>query len=346
MPRSRASGLLRFGLRAVVGLIVVAVLVTRADLSAVLDALRRADVTLLLLGTAAFFASLLLSSLRWRAFLRSLGIDLDGPSLVRLYLVGTFFNAFLPTGFGGDAYKAFVLGRRPSAIEEPLAAAVLDRLAGLAGLAVLTVAGAVIRIAAGDGTRTVWVSAAAAVVLLAGGLVALVLAARTARAAAEPPAGLRARIRTFIDAIGVGARHPDGMRAGALWGVITAALLVAAHGFLLSAVHARIPTAVLAGVVLLAGLTTVIPLSINGLGFRETTYVWALGAYGVNHDTALVFALMVLGVTLLSSAIGGVVYAVGGGRLTRGVEDVQDGGDDQQVDADQQGADANQHRRG
>jgi uncharacterized protein (TIRG00374 family) len=326
--------LARFVLRTAIGLALVAFLLLRADLGAVSNALRQADVTLLILGTVAFFASLLLSSLRWRAFLRPLGIDLHIVHLIRLYLMGTFFNAFLPTGFGGDAYKSFVMDRGTAAIEVPLAAAVLDRLAGLAGLALLALMGTVVQIRAGADTEAAWIAAGAAAALLAGGLLVL-LAARNARGPVSITPGLRSRIRTFVDSVGIGARRPDAIRLGALWGVITSVLLVAAHDLLLAAVHPRIPAAQMAGIVLLAALTTVIPLSINGLGFREATYVWALGASGVSHDTALVFALLVLGVTLLSSAVGGVVYAVVGGRLSRRVQDVQDSRNDQQVDADQ-----------
>lgn len=338
---------MRFGLRAAVGVSVVAVLLLRADLSTVIAALGRADVTFLMLGTAAYFAGLLLSSLRWRAFLRAFGIDLTVSRLVRLYLSGTFFNAFLPTGVGGDAYKAIVLRRGTTAIEEPLASTLLDRSAGLVGLALLTVVGAAIQIGANGFTEPAWVASAVAAGLLGISCTALLLAARDKNGAIDPPGkGLRARIRAFIDAVRVGLRRPAGIRGGALWGTVTALLLVIAHIFLLAAVDVRLSAADIPGVVLLAGLTTVVPFSINGLGFREATYVWALGAYGVNHDTALAFALVVLGVTLLASAVGAVVYAVSDEPLSRRVEDVQDGGDDQQVDAYQERANTHEHRRG
>ena len=58
---------------------------------------------------------------------------------------------------------------------------------------------------------------------------------------------------------------------------------------------------------------TILPLTINGLGFREAIAVWCLAAYGVGHDEALAFALLVLAVTLASSAVGGIVYVVARG---------------------------------
>lgn len=335
----------RFALRAAIGLTVVGLLLSRADLDAVREALRHADATLLLLGTAVYFVSLLLSPLRWRGFLRALGIDVELSRLLRLYLSGTFFNAFLPTGVGGDAYKAIVLSRGEPAIEEPLASAFLDRSAGLAGLAMLTVAGTAIQIATGDTEVPTWISFAIAIGLSGVGGAALLFARRDRRDASPPAKGFLGRIRAFVRSVQAGLRHPAGIRAGALWGVVTALLLVIAHAILLGGVDVHLPASVIPGIILLAGLTAVVPVSINGLGFREAAYVWTLGAYGVSHDTALGFALVVLGVALIASLMGGVVYAISDEPLFRRVEDVQDGGHDQQVDPHQERSDAHEHRR-
>ncbi|MFZ4542073.1 MAG: lysylphosphatidylglycerol synthase transmembrane domain-containing protein [Rickettsiales bacterium] len=56
-----------------------------------------------------------LSALRTRYYLHCQGIDLPtGPSL-RLHYIGGLFNAFLPGGTGGDAYKAWWLKRHKQA---------------------------------------------------------------------------------------------------------------------------------------------------------------------------------------------------------------------------------------
>jgi uncharacterized protein (TIRG00374 family) len=345
LPHPTSARLIRASVRLAIGVGIVALLLGRADVSEMAEAVRGADVGDVLIGTALFFASLLLSSLRWEAFLRSLDITLRRHTLVRLYLVGTFFNAFLPTGVGGDAYKSYIVGGGTVAIEPPLAAAVLDRLAGVVGLAALTLIGTIALFVTSEATVVAWVSMAAAMVLFLGCGYAVIRRRDGSRKGESVTTGLKARIRTFAGALTVGIRHPHGLPVGSLFGVLTAVLLVGAHVFLLEAVHSSVPVGAMPGIVLLASLTTAIPFSINGLGFRETTYVWALGAYGVQSDTALLFALVVLAVTLLSSAVGGLVYATGGSSLPRSLEDVEDGRDDQQVDSDKQWSDRHQDRR-
>jgi glycosyltransferase 2 family protein len=78
-----------------------------------------------------------------------------------------------------------------------------------------------------------------------------------------------------------------------------------------------VPLMAFASIMVLSSLATMIPLSINGLGFREGAYIWALGRFGVSHDQALAFALLILAMLLLSSLSGGIVYVLLGGEVQR-----------------------------
>jgi hypothetical protein len=98
-------------------------------------------------------------------------------------------------------------------------------------------------------------------------------------------------------------------------GVVSALLLVAVNALLADSLRISLPVAALPAIVLIATLTTALPFSINGLGFREAAYVWCLASYGIGHDRALAFALLVLTVTLASSVVGGIVYALVGGEV-------------------------------
>jgi len=90
---------------------------------------------------------------------------------------------------------------------------------------------------------------------------------------------------------------------------------VVVNALLADALGISVPAGVLPAIVLIATLTTALPFSINGLGFREEAYVWCLATYGIGHDRALAFALLVLALTLASSAVGGIVFAVSGGEV-------------------------------
>jgi glycosyltransferase 2 family protein len=75
-------------------------------------------------------AGLVVRAFRWFLLLRGLGISVPLPRLVGLYLVGNFFNAFLPSGFGGDVVRVLEFGRD---VPRSVAAGtvLVDRMTGL-----------------------------------------------------------------------------------------------------------------------------------------------------------------------------------------------------------------------
>lgn len=64
-------------------------------------------------GTAVvfFLISQVISVFRFNIFIRKIGVRLSFEANSKLYLLGMFYNFFLPGGVGGDAYKAFVLSK-------------------------------------------------------------------------------------------------------------------------------------------------------------------------------------------------------------------------------------------
>ena len=80
----------------------------------------------------AFTLSKWLSARRLNAYFHRIAIPLSQSSNLKLYLLGMFYNLFLPGGIGGDAYKGYLLNRVFKTPPKRLAQALLlDRLSGL-----------------------------------------------------------------------------------------------------------------------------------------------------------------------------------------------------------------------
>jgi len=297
-----------------VGVLVVVPLLVRADSHALAVSLRHAKASEVALAFLVLLAGLVVNAFRWQLFLRPLGLALPPSDLIRLTFVGTFFNAFLPTGFGGDAYKSFRLRDRAAGVSSPLATAVLDRLAGLAGLALLGLAGCAWGLIAGPRDRVVVAASILGVGVLVGSALVLWLAPLRSKGD-DLQSAVASRFRVFGQAFATAGREPQAVRWGTVVGVVSALLLVAVNALLADSLRISLPAAALPAIVLIATLTTALPFSINGLGFREAAYVWCLATYGIGHDRALAFALLVLAVTLASSVVGGVVYVLAGGKV-------------------------------
>ena len=106
------------------------------------DALHQATWWWLAAGVAAYGLFEILAGIRWQILLRVQGVHLSWSRLYGLLMVGLFFSLFIPGGTGGDLIKGYYLlkeapvGRKTSAA----LSVVMDRLLGLLGVGVLTVA--------------------------------------------------------------------------------------------------------------------------------------------------------------------------------------------------------------
>ena len=80
----------------------------------------------------AFALSKGMAALRLNSYFHSIGIPLTQKSNLKLYLLGMFYNLFLPGGIGGDAYKGYLLNRVFKTPAKRLAQVlILDRISGL-----------------------------------------------------------------------------------------------------------------------------------------------------------------------------------------------------------------------
>lgn len=86
---------------------------------------------------AISFVLIGISCLKWRLFLRDQNSSITFYRLFGLYLIGFFFNNFLPSNFGGDVARAYYLGKQIVSHTQSLASVFLERLTGLIALVFL-----------------------------------------------------------------------------------------------------------------------------------------------------------------------------------------------------------------
>jgi len=129
-----AFNLLRYGVS--IGLL--GYLIHLADIDKILQALRQADPGWMALALLVFSVSVFLFSRRWQVLLAGVGIRVPYGSLLRYYLIGYFFNNFLPTTIGGDISRAYNLAQHTDKKADSIASVLMERILGL--LATLSLA--------------------------------------------------------------------------------------------------------------------------------------------------------------------------------------------------------------
>lgn len=111
----------------------------KIDVQQMLQSVKKASPLYLGLAVVFFVFSKLTAAFRLNMYFQSIQGKLKQLGNLKLYLLGMFYNLFLPGGIGGDAYKVWLLKKKfalPS--KKLIAIMLLDRLSGLTLICILT----------------------------------------------------------------------------------------------------------------------------------------------------------------------------------------------------------------
>jgi uncharacterized protein (TIRG00374 family) len=102
-------------------------------------ALRSANYRWVVAGIVAYIIVEIAAAFRWQVLMKVQGISLTFLRTSGLFLIGMFYNQFLPGGTGGDIVKSYLLLKEtPDKKAGALLAVVFDRLIGLVALVAIT----------------------------------------------------------------------------------------------------------------------------------------------------------------------------------------------------------------
>ena len=311
-PRWRAAilQLLKVGIS--VGLL--AWLFRQVDASRLWDAVRAASWSWLGVAALLYFAMLVVSSWRWNMLLRAQGIAVRLPTLIGSFLVATFFNNFLPSNIGGDVVR--IRDTSGPANSKTLAATVVlvDRGLGLLALVLIAALGATasqpaLRNAPPVQPWMLWTG------LLFGGVVSI-QALRAPALVTRLAAPLRMLHAEWVDervakltaALGRFASAPGALVSSAAGAVIVQALLVAFYAAVARGLHIPVSPWHLAVMVPVSFIVQMIPISVNGFGVREATFVAFFALAGLPAEAAMLLSFMGTAVIMGWSLAGACVH--------------------------------------
>jgi uncharacterized protein (TIRG00374 family) len=136
-PNKKKKGLskqLMLMIRIGITLVLIALILKGVSWSAVVSTYAHVHFTDLLVGLCMGLLGVVFSSYLWHRLVQAENIQADMSHLTRLYLIGVAFSNFLPTSMGGDALKAYYVGRDSGNMPGSASAVVLARITGFFGM--------------------------------------------------------------------------------------------------------------------------------------------------------------------------------------------------------------------
>ena len=233
--------------------------------------------------------------------------------ILGLIHIGLFFNNFLPSSIDGDAIRGFYASNSREEMATSYGALLVERVIGMIALAAMCALAAAYALGyANSLPQRVLVAAVAlslTICVLGVGTLAgaqrLVL--RTNFLTRFPR--LDRLARGLISGWSVLNRSDRNWRIVIGASIVLQVLGVIYYLYCARALSIGTPAVMFFVVVPIAVVASMLPVSLNGLGVREGTFVTLLYQQGVPLPTAGAFALLALAVATLFSVAGGVLYA-------------------------------------
>lgn len=231
-----------------------------------------------------FVLSKVATAVRLNQYFKNIGLFLSEKLNFRLYLVGMFYNLFLPGGIGGDGYKVYLLHKQfKTSVKKLLQAALLDRLGGLVAIVFLLFGLFLIVEVKLDFLETsLW-----NLLMIVGMMLTI-------------PGFWLVQKFLFRDFL------PSFWSANA-WSFAGQIAQLICAWFILMALGINEKILAYQLVFLLSSIVAVLPLTIGGVGARELVFVYAHQYAGIEETAAVAFSLIFFLITAGVSLVGAFV---------------------------------------
>jgi uncharacterized membrane protein YbhN (UPF0104 family) len=221
--------------------------------------------------------------------------------LLAHYLLGFFWNNFLPSALGGDAVRALALRAASGHTHIAISSVLMARIAGLWSIVLLATTAALFH------TRRVgWYAAFPLLSIAAGSLI--ITAGGTAFLLGGPMSAFMRRLPAWLGdwyaSLRAYCNQPARLLQALGWAFAIQLCAVVINAFMAQALDLAITPSQLLLSMPLINLMALVPVSLGGFGLREGSYLYFLGLVGVAAADAILLALAVYVLLILVAAVG------------------------------------------
>lgn len=253
----------------------------------------------------------LISAVRWRILIQASGDKVPLLFLVQSYLVGMFFNLFLPGRIGGDVIRIWDSSRYSKSLSKSSAVVVVERLQGILILFGFALVISLFRLPFAGRYPVIWVALGLSLTGLLG-VVFFLLPPAERLLNRLPEKGISARVKTPILAFRNTILHyrtqkPAFIRALGMSFCLQFNVILY-YFFITKALHLTLPFIDFFIFIPIVHLVTLVPITVNGLGLREMSFGEILQVYGLPAQAGISLGLVDFGFILFVGLIGGLLF--------------------------------------
>ena len=284
---------------------------TRIDINTVFAVMARINPWYFVVAYIIYIIANLFFIIRWKIVLNATGINNRFIRLVGLYYIGCFFNNFLLGAVGGDIIKAYYSGKDTAKTELSFISVFLDRYIGLIALLILITLTSFFVDYQLLGVQFYFFLIPITVIAL--GITAL-LSTGFAIYVNRLLGNHMRQVQNFISLANQAFKTVFTRFSLFIWAIICTfafLLIVSLINYLFVISMGRsIDMGYITLFTFLMALIASIPITINGIGLREITFLYLFSGHGLSPDEAVALALLGFLLVVTFSLPGGIIFLI------------------------------------
>jgi uncharacterized membrane protein YbhN (UPF0104 family) len=289
-----------FAIRAGLGVAVVAILLRRYDARPIFRILSRERPAYFAGAVVLYVAGQAMCAYRWQLLAAILKVRGRYSEFLAYTFVGMFTNLFVPGLLAGDAARSVYLGRRYGRMGEAIASVVADRGVGLIGLFWLAAFAAIFLNFAPLPPSIITPTVAVGAITLAGFLAAP-LVARIIHLMPRPLRRAGGIVAPYL-------HHPGALIPAIALSIVLQITLATGQYLLAVGLGITVPLSLFVLCVPIANVFSSLPLTLNGLGIRESAYLVLFGMAAMRKEDAIALGLLWFAATMVGGMTGAIAF--------------------------------------
>ena len=300
---------LRLASRTAVSALLIGGLLIHIDVAAAMRLLAAVHGPWLMTALLSVLATHLANCWRWRWCLLDQGRRVSFRTLVVSYWTSLFVGLALPTEYGGDLLRIKDAWNHTASGSVAVASVLWSRLSGIAATFLVFAAAGLGQLGRLSELSLTWIWAASVAIC---GVLAVVIFFRPAydlvfRLLERFPAPEELRDRALGRLRGLTVQREIAWRIAAL-ALVAQGLMILTNSLYAAALDQPVKTLDMALVVPLVTLSSLLPISLGGIGVKEGAFVVCLSALGLSPEGALSIALLNRLVLIALALTGGFLF--------------------------------------
>ncbi len=307
-------------LKVVISIGLIALIIWSTDLSGALAAMSQVRVSMFGCALLIMLVNMLSRAYKWQLLLEVQDVRVPLLRILNLMWMSMFFNNFTPGTLGGDVFRVYKV-RGQSSTGGVVSSVVFERATGFFMAIVLALVSGLALLLAAD--SLVSIQSLAVLILLAvvvgscSFLAVMVLVKNTQALLQKRLPKVARALEEFSASLLLYRRHGKIVAIALLLSLVFYILKSLTIYFFVLSVNATASFAVFLFFAPLLGLLVMIPISLNGIGIQEGSYILYLERLGLEDSAALLVAVIARIAVLILGLIGGLLFLVQSGSRSK-----------------------------